>query len=150
MEGGAVIGAGAPLLRKDHQLIVGSFFQIVDYFSGKGVDRPGNDPLRCQGGNIRVGHKFIRNSKLPAPKILDHQQREIIFHIVDALVSHHQLIQLVHIPSVAATRSGTGLSDAKNRSEGYLVRVYEDCIVFEGYDFVNNQNFAYATYIIAK
>jgi hypothetical protein len=57
---------------------------------------------------------------------------------------------MVHIPSVAATRSGTGLSDAKNRSEGYLVRVYEDCIVFEGYDFVNNQNFAYATYIIAK
>lgn len=57
---------------------------------------------------------------------------------------------MVHIPSVAATRSGTGLSDAKNRSEGYLVRVYEDCIVFQGYDFVNNQNFAYATYIIGK
>lgn len=57
---------------------------------------------------------------------------------------------MVHIPSVAATRSGTGLTDAKNRSEGYLVRVYEDCIVLEGYDFVNNQNFAYATYIIAK
>ena len=57
---------------------------------------------------------------------------------------------MVHIPSVAATRSGTNLSDAKNRSEGYLVRVYEDCVVFEGYDFVNNQNFAYATYIIAR
>ena len=57
---------------------------------------------------------------------------------------------MVHIPSVAATRSGTGLSDAKNRSEGYLVTVYEDCIVFQGYDFVNNQNFAYATYIIGK
>lgn len=57
---------------------------------------------------------------------------------------------MVHIPAVGATRSGTGISDAKNRSEGYLVRVYEDCIVFEGYDFVNNQNFAYATYIIAK
>ena len=57
---------------------------------------------------------------------------------------------MVHIPSVAATRSGTGLSDAKNRSEGYLVTVYEDCIVFQGCDFVNNQNFAYATYIIGR
>ncbi|MBQ8432965.1 MAG: metallophosphoesterase [Clostridia bacterium] len=57
---------------------------------------------------------------------------------------------MVHIPSVAATRSGTGLSDAKNRSEGYIVYVYEDCIVFEGYDFVNDQAFAYATYIIQK
>lgn len=57
---------------------------------------------------------------------------------------------MVHIPSVAATRSGTNLSDAKNRSEGYLVRVYDEYVVFEGYDFVNNQNFAYATYIIMK
>lgn len=57
---------------------------------------------------------------------------------------------MVHIPSVAATRSGNTLSDAKDRSEGYLVRMYEDYIVFEGYDFVNNQNFAYATYIISR
>ena len=57
---------------------------------------------------------------------------------------------MVHIPSVAATRSGASLSDAKTRSEGYLVLVYEDCIVFQGYDFVNDQTFAYATYIIQK
>ena len=57
---------------------------------------------------------------------------------------------MVHIPSVAATRSGTGLSDAKDRSEGYLVHVYENYIVFEGYDFVNDQTFAYATYIISR
>lgn len=57
---------------------------------------------------------------------------------------------MVHIPSVAATRSGLNLSNAKDRSEGYLVRVYEDYIVFEGYDFVNDQNFAYATYIISR
>jgi hypothetical protein len=57
---------------------------------------------------------------------------------------------MVHIPSVAATRSGTNLSNATNRSEGYLVRVYDEYVVFEGYDFVNNQNFAYATYIIMK
>ena len=57
---------------------------------------------------------------------------------------------MVHIPSVAATRSGTGLSDATNRSEGYLVHVYENYIVFEGYDFVNDQTFAYATYIISR
>ena len=57
---------------------------------------------------------------------------------------------MVHIPSVAAPRVGLSLSDAKTRSEGYIVHVYEDCVVFEGYDFVGEQTFAYATYIISK
>lgn len=61
---------------------------------------------------------------------------------------------MVHIPSCAAPRvlssTSSSLTDAKNRSEGYLVHVYEEYIVFEGYDFVNNQTIAYATYIIEK
>ena len=61
---------------------------------------------------------------------------------------------MVHIPSCAAPRvlsnTSSGLSDAPNRSEGYIVYVYEDCIVFMGYDFVNGETFAYATYIIEK
>ncbi len=57
---------------------------------------------------------------------------------------------MVHIPSVAAPRVGVSLSDDKTRSEGYIVHVYEDYVVFEGYDFVNEQTFAYATYIISK
>ncbi len=46
---------------------------------------------------------------------------------------------LVHIPALA---------DAV--SDGYIVHVYDDCIVFEGYDFTNQQTFAYATFIIVK
>ena len=42
------------------------------------------------------------------------------------------------------TGSGSG------RSEGYIVHVYEDCIVLEGYEFVKGETFAYATYIIEK
>ena len=57
---------------------------------------------------------------------------------------------MVHIPSVAAPRAGVSLSDAKTRSEGYIVHVYEEYVVFEGYDFVNEETFAYATYIIQK
>ena len=57
---------------------------------------------------------------------------------------------MVHIPSVAAPRVGLSLSDDKTRSEGYIVHVYEDCVVFEGFDFVNEKSFAYATYIISK
>ena len=45
---------------------------------------------------------------------------------------------LVHIPSLA------------NSSLGHIVHVYEDCIVFEGYDFGKEQTFAYATFIIEK
>ena len=45
---------------------------------------------------------------------------------------------LVHIPSLA------------NSSLGHIVHVYEDCIVFEGYQFGKEQTFAYATFIIEK
>ncbi len=61
---------------------------------------------------------------------------------------------MVHIPSCAAPRTlsntSSSLSNASNRSEGYLVHVYEDYIIFEGYDFVKDQTIAYATYIIEK
>ena len=46
---------------------------------------------------------------------------------------------LVHIPSLA-----------DNIADGYIVHVYEDCIVFEGYEFENDEAFAYATFIIEK
>ena len=61
---------------------------------------------------------------------------------------------LVHIPSCAAPRvitsSGSSFTHAPERSEGFLIHVYEDYIVFEGYDFINEQTFAYATYIIHR
>lgn len=57
---------------------------------------------------------------------------------------------MVHIPSVAAPRTGVSLSDDATRSEGYLVRVYEDRVIFEGYDFINGQTLAYAYYVIGR
>ena len=55
---------------------------------------------------------------------------------------------MVHIPACSTPRVLIGSGDG--RSEGYIVRVYEDCIVFEGYEFVIGETFAYATYIIQK
>ena len=55
---------------------------------------------------------------------------------------------MVHIPACSTPRVLIGSGDG--RSEGYIVRVYEDCIVFEGYEFVKGETFAYATYIIQK
>ena len=45
---------------------------------------------------------------------------------------------LVHIPSLAQSQLG------------HIVHVYEDCIVFEGYDFGNDRTISYATFIIEK
>ena len=45
---------------------------------------------------------------------------------------------LVHLPSLGQSQTG------------HIVHVYEDCIVFEGYHFGNEETFAYATFIIEK
>ena len=50
----------------------------------------------------------------------------------------HEYATLVHIPSLAQSQLGR------------IVHVYEDCIVFEGYDFANEQVIAYATFIVEK
>ena len=55
---------------------------------------------------------------------------------------------MVHIPACSTPRVLTG--SGSGRSEGYIVYVYEDCIVLEGYEFVRGESFAYATYIIEK
>ena len=61
---------------------------------------------------------------------------------------------MVHVPSCGAPRvlseTSSSTSHAADRSEGYLVHVYEDVIVFEGYDLINDRIFAYATYIVAR
>ncbi|MBQ8432966.1 MAG: metallophosphoesterase family protein [Clostridia bacterium] len=61
---------------------------------------------------------------------------------------------MVHIPSAAAVSEisdeSTSSKANNQRSEGYIVYVYEDCVVFRGYDFVGQQTVAYANYIIQK
>jgi hypothetical protein len=55
---------------------------------------------------------------------------------------------MVHIPACSTPRVLVG--SGNNRSEGYIVHVYETCIILEGYEFVQGETFAYATYIIEK
>ena len=55
---------------------------------------------------------------------------------------------MVHIPACSTPRVLVG--SGSGRSEGYIVHVYEDCIVLEGYEFVKGETFAYATYIIQR
>lgn len=47
----------------------------------------------------------------------------------------------VHIPSLAVPRdpNGTSLTDIYAESEGYIVDVYDDCIVLNGRDFIDNE-----------
>lgn len=55
---------------------------------------------------------------------------------------------MVHIPACSTPRVLVG--SGEGRSEGYIVHVYDDCIVFEGYEFAKGETFAYATFIIEK
>lgn len=55
---------------------------------------------------------------------------------------------MVHIPACSTPRVLVG--SGNGRSEGYIVHVYETCIILEGYEFVQGETFAYATYIIQK
>ena len=55
---------------------------------------------------------------------------------------------MVHIPACSTPRVLVG--SGNGRSEGYIVHVYENYVVFEGYEFVQGETFAYATYIIEK
>ena len=55
---------------------------------------------------------------------------------------------MVHIPACSTPRVLVG--SGNGRSEGYIVHVYESYIILEGYEFVQGETFAYATYIIEK
>ena len=60
---------------------------------------------------------------------------------------------LVHNPSVSEPRGLTGNSSSRDelygkRSEGYVVYVYEDCVVLYAYDFLNDNLLAKYSYII--
>ena len=56
---------------------------------------------------------------------------------------------MVHIPACSTPRVVTG-GQRNDASEGYIVHVFENYVVFEGYEFVQGETVAYATYIIEK
>ena len=72
-----------------------------------------------------------------------HNSFQVVFDetLFDRIINSYEgkYATLVHIPS---------LSD--NIADGHIVHVYEDYIVFEGYDFENEQTFAYGTFIIER
>ena len=60
---------------------------------------------------------------------------------------------LVHNPSVSEPRGLTGTNSSRDelygkRSEGYVVYVYEDCVVLYAYDFMNDTLLGKYSYII--
>ena len=66
-----------------------------------------------------------------------------------------QTATMIHVSSVTSPRisNHTTLlwtSDTMQRSEGYLVYVYDDHLVVTACDFLQNQMLAYATYIVRK
>lgn len=91
-----------------------------------------------------IGQAFIN--------LLRHYKNTILFHghshtrlwlqelDVKANYSAADGYRSVHIPSLAVPRdpNGTSLTDVYAESEGYIVDVYDDCIVLNGRDFVDN------------
>ena len=62
---------------------------------------------------------------------------------------------MVHISSVSSPRRTTANVDDSSEhfmrsSEGMIVTVYEDKIVFNAVDFLSGEMLAYATYVIEK
>ena len=62
---------------------------------------------------------------------------------------------MVHISSVSSPRSTMANLDDSNEhymrnSEGMLVTVYDDCIVFTGVEFLKGELLSYATYVVER
>ena len=62
---------------------------------------------------------------------------------------------MVHLSSVSSPRTTSMNSDDTTenymrKSEGMIVTVYDDCIVFTACDFLKGQLLAYATYVVEK
>jgi hypothetical protein len=62
----------------------------------------------------------------------------------------HDGFRSVHVPSSGAPRDVVNgkLVNRANESQGYIVDVYEDCVVLNGIDFINNKPIPIGTYKI--
>ena len=114
------------------------------------VGNPGNlyvtsgKPLLWYVNDGGIGQAFI--------SLLRHYKNTILFHghshtrfwlqELDAKANYSDSdgYRSVHIPSLAVPRdpNGASLTDIFAESEGYVVDVYEDCIVLNGRDFIDN------------
>ena len=101
-------------------------------------------PLLWYTNDGGIGQAFI--------SLLRHYKNTILFHghshtrfwlqELDAKANYSDAdgYRSVHIPSLSVPRdpNGTKLTDVYAESEGYIVDVYDDCIVLNGRDFIDN------------
>lgn len=120
------------------------FNHVYPYEDGVG------DPNRLYNGRYwlttdgGIGQAFINLLKHYKNAILFHGHTHTRFYLQEfdkkANYSSEVGYRSVHIPSLSVPRDkvGSGLEYAFAESEGYIVDVYDDCIILNGRDFIDN------------
>lgn len=120
------------------------FNHVYPYEDGVG------DPNRLYNGRYwlttdgGVGQAFINLLRHYKNAILFHGHTHTRFYLQEfdkkANYSSEVGYKSVHIPSLSVPRDkvGSGLEYAFAESEGYIVDVYDDCIILNGRDFIDN------------
>lgn len=104
-----------------------------------------NKPLLWYVNDGGIGEAFISLLKHYKNTILFHGHSHIRFWLQEldkkANYSNENGYRNVHIPSLAVPRdpNGSDLTNLYAESEGYIVDVYDDCIVLNGRDFIDNE-----------
>lgn len=136
---------------KDKRCFVFIHSHIDDNVEG-GVEDSGNPAFARENsifgywGATKTAN-FINLMKQYPNAILFHGHTHIMFEAQefddDANISTENSFKSVHVPSLGSPRrliseDGTWTA-AESDSQGYIVDVYDDCIVLNGMDFVNNE-----------
>lgn len=136
---------------KDKRCFVFIHSHIDDNVEG-GVEDSGNPAFARENsifgywGATKTAN-FINLMKQYPNAILFHGHTHIMFEAQefddDANISTENGFKSVHVPSLGSPRrlvseDGTWTA-AENESQGYIVDVYDDCIVLNGMDFVNSE-----------
>ena len=136
---------------KDNRCFVFIHSQIDDNVEG-GVEDSGNPAFARENsifgywGATKTAN-FINLMKQYPNAILFHGHTHIMFEAQefddDANFSTENGFKSVHVPSLGSPRrpisaDGTWTA-AESESQGYIVDVYDDCIVLNGMDFVNGE-----------
>lgn len=119
-----------------------------------GVGNPGNlyvtdnKPLLWYTNDGGIGQVFISLLRHYKNTILFHGHSHTRFRLQEldnkANFSSSDGYRSVHIPSLAVPRDpstdGVSLTDVYAESEGYIVDVYDNCIILNGRDFIDSDN----------
>jgi predicted phosphodiesterase len=145
---------------KDRRCFVFIHSHIDDNVEG-GVEDSGNPAFARENsifgywGATKTAN-FINLMKQHPNTILFHGHTHIMFEAqefdTDANYSEENGFRSVHVPSLGSPRKlisadGTWQA-AESESQGYIVDVYDDCIVLNGWDFAGNKPIPIGTYRI--